>query len=137
MSETEQHSEQDTRDDELIDAAVDLVLAMAASASTDVIRPVDWWPRQRVSAHASQVGRLRAALEVAAAEAESLPHMVSRMSAKLQIQALHSASSRSIVVITGAVAGDWPRFRELAQRDAIYITAMAQVERDKRREAKQ
>jgi hypothetical protein len=131
MSETEQHDALDQAaqcepsDEVLTRLAVELVLTVMRSASTDDIRPIDWWPRAR------------AALEVGAAEADSFPHLVSRMGSKLSIEAYREASSRLLKGIGQSIGEGWPRFRELARRDALYIVAMAQAERARIKEATQ
>lgn len=113
-------------DEAMTDLAVRLVLTLMASASTDKIRALDWW------------SRAKSALVTAAAAAESWGHMVSKMAEKLQIDVLRLASSRSISSIGRALkrSDEWVRFRTLCERDAVYIVAMAQVERDLQRESK-
>jgi len=108
-------------DDDLTDIAEALVLAVMRSASTDTIRAIDWWPRAR------------SALQVAAAQAESWPHMISKMGQKLQIEAFQAMSSKTIAQIR--VPNDaFPRFREICQRDSLFIVAMAQATRDRQKE---
>jgi hypothetical protein len=112
-------------DDDLTDIAVELVLAVMRSASTDQIRPIDWWPRAK------------AALEVAASRARTWPHLISRMGQKLGIDAYRSASSKVISSLgrTVTAADAFTRFRRLAERDALYIVAEAQVMREEQRAA--
>jgi len=106
-------------DDELTETAVHFVLAMMQSASTDTIRPIQWWERAR------------AALETSAAVAESWPQMVSKFAQKIQVIALRGKTSHKVASL-GPLIGDdgWERFRSLCQRDALYIVAMAQAKRD-------
>ena len=107
-------------DDDLAGLAVDLVLALMASASTDQIRPVDWWPRAR------------AALETAAAASSGLRRMVSVMGRKLQIDGAmgeRSAISVARMAETLAPPDIFARFRSLCQRDALFIVAAAQTRR--------
>ena len=110
-------------DEELTTAAIDFVLAMMASASTSNIKPLDWWERART------------ALETSAAVAESWPQMVSKYGAKVQVIALKSKTAHEIARLGQVVSKneDFERLRYLAQRDALFITAMAQVTRDEQR----
>lgn len=105
--------------------ATRLVLAVMRSASTDKIRPIDWWTRART------------ALEAAAATAETYSHMVSEMARHLQIDSYSAASSRSISEIGTpfrVTPGDFAPFARVAERDAPYIVAMAQMQRAEERE---
>lgn len=104
-------------DMELIDLAVRMVLAMMRSASTDNVKPMDWWDRART------------ALEASASVAESWSQMVSKFGAKIQVISLKDSSAREICSVGDGVTANWDRFRALAQRDALYITAMAQARR--------
>lgn len=112
-------------DEALTDLAVEFVIGMLRSASTDRIRPVDWWPRAK------------AALVVAASVAETWAQFVSRMGRKLQIDATHYATSDVIEVIGSRLreTGSFERFRYLCQRDALYVVAMAQAKRAEQRDA--
>lgn len=107
-------------DDDLTDIAVEVVLAMMTSVSTETIQPINWWPRAK------------SALSVAAVQAESWSQFISKMGQKLQINTLRKKSSLKVV---GLRVPDeyFPRFRTLCQRDSLYIVAMAQAERDRRR----
>lgn len=111
-------------DDETIQRmAADLLVQVMRSASTDDIRPIDWWPRAR------------SAMETAASVARSYGQMVAKMATKLQIEAYREASSRSISEIGAEIdaAGAFARFRRVAKRDAAFIVAMAQLQRDEQR----
>lgn len=109
---------------------VRLVKAMMASATTDKIRPLDWWPRAK------------AALVTACQVADTFDHLVSRMADKLQIQALRGVSANSISSIAEALR-DAARLETFTfegaraqwARDALYIVAIAQVEREAERKA--
>jgi N-dimethylarginine dimethylaminohydrolase len=117
--------EQRASDEALIDLAVTFLCAIMRSASTDKIRPVDWWVRAK------------AALETAAGTAEAWSHLVSRAAEKVEIEALSAASSRSIFEVGEVVAVDavtFMRFRSLCERDAIFIAAMAQTRREEERD---
>lgn len=108
-------------DSDLMDLAAELLLAAMRSASTDTIRPMDWWPRAK------------SALETGAGRAENYPQMVSTMARKLQIDSYNSASSRSISEVRARVEAEWPRFRRMCERDAVYVAALAQAMRDVQR----
>ena len=110
-------SEQQEVDARLTDLAIRLVLTMMSSADRKKIRPVDWW------------NRARSALETAASRAERWEHLVSVMADKLQIEVLSAETSSSIYSVGGQLGDDWPRFRELAERDALFIVAMARSQK--------
>jgi hypothetical protein len=117
-------------DSELTEQAVRMALALHRSVDPDKIRAKDRWTR------------LRSALVAAAAAAESLGHLVSAATAKLQIEALSVSSQRAIVgdsstssepsvrEVVGYDGAPFRRFRYLVERDAIYIAALAQAQRD-------
>ena len=108
------------------DLAVELVLAIMRSASTEVIKPIDWWNRAQSAIHS------------AAAMAESYPHMVSIMCRKLQIDSLCAASSVRLVKLGRRLDGlEFEDFRTLCERDSIYMVADAQVTRALEREDKE
>lgn len=111
-------------DRDLTDLAVEFLLAMMSSASTDVIRPLDWWERAR------------AALETSAAVAESWPQMVAKFGQKIQVTATRAKTSSRLSSIGQQLADEavFERFRYLAQRDALYVAAMAQARRDEEKD---
>ena len=113
-------------DDKLTDLAVDLVLAMMQSASTDKIGALDWWPRART------------AIETAADVASSWPHLISKMAAKLQIDATQTGSAKAISFLGDELSEGkaFDRFRALCRRDAVFIVAMAQAKRDEQKRAR-
>lgn len=116
--------ERRTTDDVLTDLAVNLVLGLMRSADHEVIRPVDWWPRAKT------------ALVVSASIAESYPSMISRYLEKIQALAPTAETSKIVAETKNTLAslGDvWERFRFLCERDALYIVAMAQAEKQLRR----
>jgi hypothetical protein len=100
---------------ELTDIAVDLLRALMRSVSTDRVRPVDWWVRAR------------SALETGAATADSWGHMVSRMGRKLEVDAFRRSTSDDLVRLAARLGDRFAAFRELCQRDALFIAAMAQA----------
>lgn len=130
MSETDAESYWDTlgsrpmTDQDHVDAAVMLMVAVMRSASTDKIRPLDWW------------ARARSAMEVAASQAQSFSHFVSRMAQKLQIEAYRLESAKEIYSLGQLLkdADAFKAFSHICRRDALYITAFAQIENTKRRE---
>jgi len=109
---------------EHMDDAVELVLAMMRSASTDRINPKKWWTRAK------------SALETAAAKASDLSEMVSEMGRKLEIEVTTQATASSICSLTARVT-DFEGFRRLCETQALYVVAIAQGEREKQREQMQ
>lgn len=109
---------------EITDIAVDFVLAMMSSASTDNIRPLDWWTRAR------------SALETSASVAESWPQMVSKFGSKIQVDACRGKTSHALVTLKARLGDGFGTFRALCQRDALYIVAMAQAKRDEQKEVR-
>lgn len=110
-------------DESLEQVAARFVLAMMSSVDHDRINPRDWWDRAK------------SALETSAACAESFPQMVSRAGAKLQIASLSAKSGVDLAKIEVRVAGDWESFRSICERDALYLVALARLERDEKRNA--
>lgn len=110
-------------DDQLTEYAVDLLLAMMRSASTDKIDPRKWWTRAQ------------SALKTGAEIAESWQHLISKMGDKLQIDVTQVVTAKEIYSIGRKLVDQkkWERFQTLCVRDALYITAMAQVKRDEQR----
>lgn len=107
-----------------MDLPVRLVLAVMRSASTEKIRPVDWWTRAQSALHS------------AAAMSQSYGHMVSVMGHKLQISTFNQHSAVEISTI-GAAIEDFEAFRFECERDALYIVAEAQARRQIERELKE
>lgn len=117
-------NEQKNTDDVLTDLAVNLVLGLMRSANPEIIRPVDWWPRAKK------------ALVVSASIAESYPSMISKYLDKIQAPAPTAETSKVIVETQNTLSslGEvWERFRFLCERDALFIVAMAQAEKQLRR----
>lgn len=114
-----------TDEDGRMELAVQLVLAMMRSASTDKIRPIDWWERAR------------SALETGAATAETFPQLVAVMGRKLQIDATVEDSSKAICSLaeTLLASGDFGKFRHLCETQALYVVAIAQARRAEQRAA--
>lgn len=109
---------------DLTTLGVALVLAMMRSASSDEIDPRDWWTRAKT------------ALETAAAEASEWPALISAMGRELQIPSLQLDSINSISLLGKQVGPDFRRFRASLRRDALYLVAMARMQRQEEREAK-
>lgn len=111
-------------DTELMTRAVALVLAMMRSASTDRVDPRKWWERAKT------------ALETGAAVAGSFPELVSVMARKLEIEATTNATADTVASLSVAVGGedDFEAFRALCERDAVYVVAMAQAQREEERQ---
>lgn len=108
-------------DEELMMHAVDLVLSMMSMASTDNIRPIDWWPRAQ------------SALEAATARARTWGELVSIMAEKLEIRTIRKAQASSICSFEPGpqMLRQWKR---VVRTQAVYIVALAQVERERQRE---
>ena len=112
--------------EEQMQQAVRLVVAMMGSASTEKIRPVDWWVRART------------ALETGAASADSFSEMISVMGMKLQIEAANNRTAQVLSDLSSELdsADAFDVFRRLCERQALYVVAMAQAEREKTRGAR-
>lgn len=111
-------------EDSLSALARDLVLAMMASASTERIKPVDWWDRAKTS------------LVAATERATTWGQLVDTMASKLEIETLRGDSARAICSM--ALAGaDFRRFRQVVKSTAVYIVAEARVIRDAERASKE
>jgi hypothetical protein len=110
--------------DRLRQMATDLVLAMMASATTEKIRPVDWWPRAKT------------ALVAACSRAENWSQLISTMARKLQIETLRGDSTKALSLCEPH-ADDYQAFVRLCRREAVYIVAQAQIIREMQRRADQ
>lgn len=100
----------------------ELVLAMMASATTEKIRPVDWWPRAK------------GALVTACSRAANWSQLVSTMARKLQIETLRGDSTKALLLCEPH-PDDYAAFARLCRREAVYIVAQAQVMREMQRAA--
>lgn len=109
--------------DEMLRAGVTLVRAMMRSASTDKIRPIEWWTRAQT------------ALVAAAESSSTFSALVSRMGKALQIERLSTESSGDVVWLADDVAADFDAFVRFCSEEALYIVALAQAERKQEREA--
>lgn len=107
----------------LDDLAVRFLDTMLTSADVDTIGRMYWWDRART------------ALETAAATGTRFSEVVSACARKLQITgALGATTSAEIARLTRhlddpAVFAAW---RDLAQSDAVYITALTRIRRTER-----
>lgn len=106
---------------ENMNRAIDLVLAMMRSASTNKIQPKRWWERART------------ALETAAATAGDFPEMVAVMGRKLEIDVTRNETADVIARLTPELAMFEP-FRRLCETQALYVVALAQSRREEQRE---
>ena len=99
--------------------AIQLIKAISSSMDSDRVDPRKWWQR------------LRTALERASRTGRSWSHMVSVMAKQCQIDALKPGSANSICSLEqpAADAGLFERFRRVCERDALYLVAMAEAER--------
>lgn len=108
-------------DEELMQRAVDLVLHMMSNASTDNIRPIDWWPRAQ------------SALAAATARARTWGELVTIMAEKLEIGTLRNATASSICSFEPGKQM-LRQFRRVVMMQDVYIIALAQVERERQRQ---
>jgi len=108
------------------DIAVDFILAVMRSASTDKIKPIDWWQRAKT------------ALESSAGGAAHWDDLLTRAARKLQIDVYREASSAAFEEIIEDVA-DFRAFASYCRRHSIAIVAAAQAKssaaRDERKAA--
>ena len=101
---------------EMNDLAVKLVLNVMKSVSPDRIRPLDWWTRAQ------------SALRSSAIRGKSFGDMVSIMGRKLLIDSFSQSSSSMIHSIGQEIeALGFDQFRDLCEREALYIVAEAQA----------
>jgi len=106
----------------ITDVAVEFAAEIMGAVNKDVVKPRDWW------------SRCRAALEAAASASETWAQFVSRFGQKMQIESIPSEIATDVALLEAHLIENkwWPRFRYLVQRDALYISAMAQVRRKER-----
>lgn len=108
--------------DQLQETAQEFVLAMMASASTQRIRPTDWWERART------------ALEYSSRSAQNPRHMVTLFARRIHAETLTAAttdrlSCLSLVEHPAAFAA----FRRMVDRESTYVVAFAQARRAEER----
>lgn len=113
--------------DELQTIAQEFVLAMMASASTQRIRPTDWWERART------------ALEYSSRSAQNPRHMVTLFARKIHAETLTGATTGRLSCLSSL---EYPpafaAFRRMVDRESTYVVAFAQQRRaDERAEAGQ
>jgi len=109
-----------------IQQAVRFQSAMLDSADVEVIGTSNWWDRAQT------------ALETGAATGTRFSEVVSATAKKLQITwALSWDTAEEIDRLTAELADEqaFAEFRELCQRDAVYITALTRIHRQARRKA--
>lgn len=111
--------------DEMLRQAIDLVRAMMGSASSEKIRRIEWWSRAKT------------ALETAARSSDSYGSMVSVMGRKLQIDVTTIATAEYVARVGLAAGDDFEAFRRFVAAEALYIVAIAQAERNQRRDARE
>ncbi|KZS63115.1 hypothetical protein [Mycobacterium ostraviense] len=111
-------------DDELMDATVRWLSALLDSATVQEIGVSNWWSRAKT------------ALETAAASADTYSQAVSVAARKLQIDTLRQASSAQLLgpgSTEDVISPRLDEWRLLAQRDAVYIVGLVQIQRAARR----
>lgn len=103
-------------------AGVTLVRAMMRSASSEKIRPIEWWTRAQ------------SALVAASESSSTFSALVSRMGKQLQIDTLRTESAEDLAFLAEEVAADFDAFVRFCAEEALYVVALAQVERKAERE---
>lgn len=113
-------------DDQLYAWAEQFLDALLTSADVDVIGAIRWWDRAK------------AALETAAQSSTTWPQCVAKAAKKLQVDVLGEHAS-TIVADLGRHLGapaTFAAWRQVAARDAVYITALVRETRTARRTTK-
>lgn len=110
-------------DEQLSQMSTRLVLAMMASATTEKISPMDWWPRAK------------SALMTATQRAKTWGEVVTTMADKLEVEVLRAESAREIFGLSLGPA-DLRAWKRVARDAAVYIVAEAQVIREQERAAR-
>lgn len=127
LPEPEPEPEQPLSDLDLYTMAVDFLDALLTVVHKEETIP-----------YTSRYDRARTALETAAASADSWPQCASRAARKLQVDTPDEWLSQAVVRI-GKHLGDrsvYRRWARLAERDALYITAVTRERRTTRRSDK-
>lgn len=104
-------------DETLRNLATDMILAMLSSIPHDKIDPLNHWHWAKKS------------LEVAAGRARTFDRFVSEMAGQLPIDGALTKRAASSVYLIGQNLNSWgeyPGFRAMCKRDAIYLTLLAQ-----------
>ena len=99
---------------------VDLIFALRESL-TEVSR-LDFW-----------AGRATTAIETAAAGSENWEQAITTACRKLQIDTLNSESAETVVKLSAVIGGNYEDWAAHVARNIVYIVALANVERDKRK----
>jgi hypothetical protein len=107
----------------MLRSGVALVRAMMRSASSDKIRPIEWWSRART------------ALETGAQSSDHFSGMVASMGRKLQIDVTTATTAEDLAFLAEDVADDFEAFRRFCAEEALYIVAIAQTENKARKNA--
>src|SRR5690606_22327946 len=106
--------------------AVRFPSAMLDSADVAVIGTANWW------------GRAQTALETGAAPGTRVSEVVSATARKRQITwALSRETAEEVTRLTEELSDPaaFAEWRELCQRDAVYVTALTRIHRQARRKA--
>ena len=108
--------------DQLQETAQEFVLAMMASASTQRIRPTDWWERART------------ALEYSSRSAQNPRHMVTLFARKIHAETLTAATTERLNCLSLVEApAAFAAFRRMIDRESTYVVAFAQSRRAEER----
>lgn len=121
---TETQHKKPLSDVELVLLCRDFLLSMMRSASTDRIPPREWWEQAK------------AALEIGAEE-ETFEEMTSAVARRLHIESLTKTTANWISSHEAVIRENWPAFRRMCRRSAVYIAGMARVARDEQRTQKE
>lgn len=109
---------------DLISLATRFQSALLDSANVDIIGRAHWWDRAKT------------ALETAASSGTAFSEVVSTAARKLQItEAFSARTAEEIAKLTTELADPevFAEWRELAQSDAVYVTAITRVQRTARK----
>src|SRR5690606_10084039 len=121
---TETQQRKPLSDVELVLLCRDFLLSMMRSASTDRIPPREWWEQAK------------AALEIGAEE-ETFEEMTSAVARRLHIESLTKATGNWVAAHEAVIRENWPGFRRMCRRSAVYIAGMARIERDEQRKQRE
>lgn len=110
-------------DTALYELAEEFLAAMLDSASVQQIGVARWWERAKT------------ALETSAASSTTFRQCVARAGKKLEIETLRETSATTIAALAAQLddPATFARWRTLATRDALTITAMVRADRAARR----
>ena len=113
-----------TTPEHLDQVTVDLIFALRDSLTT--VTRLDFWQ-----------GRITSALETAAAGSESWEQAITTAARKLQIPQIASRHAKTVTDCAQIIDTDYPAWASHITRNAVYILALADVERLEKKAARQ